>query len=210
MPVTINLNNVETTTNKSDSYTASSTTTYANTKALVDGLATKVGTGDASVTNNRGRKYFAYNNTTYTYTGTTAATILRTIYIPAGTLTANSTLELYVNYVASGIANAKTGGIYITTNSSAISGGTIMYSIQVGGTSLSWSKNLRLTNKNSLSSQLMFLTTTQPYYSANSTSAKTATAFDFSVGQYIHIYSSMLNAGDTVGISDYQCYIDKE
>ena len=39
MPVTINLNNVETTTNKSDSYTASSTTTYANTKALVDGLA---------------------------------------------------------------------------------------------------------------------------------------------------------------------------
>lgn len=41
MPVTINLNNVETTTNKSDSYTVSSTTTYANTKALVDGLATK-------------------------------------------------------------------------------------------------------------------------------------------------------------------------
>ena len=41
MPITINLNNVETTTNKSDSYTLSSTTTYANTKALVDGLATK-------------------------------------------------------------------------------------------------------------------------------------------------------------------------
>ena len=33
----------ENTTNKSDSYTASSTTTYANTKALVDGLATKGG-----------------------------------------------------------------------------------------------------------------------------------------------------------------------
>lgn len=41
MAIDINLNNVETTTNKSDSYTASSTTTYANTKALVDGLATK-------------------------------------------------------------------------------------------------------------------------------------------------------------------------
>lgn len=39
MAIDINLNNVETTTNKSDSYTASSTTTYANTKALVDGLA---------------------------------------------------------------------------------------------------------------------------------------------------------------------------
>ena len=42
MPVIVNLNNVETTTNKSSSYTASSTTTYANTKALVDGLATKL------------------------------------------------------------------------------------------------------------------------------------------------------------------------
>lgn len=41
MAIDINLNNVETTTNKSSSYTASSTTTYANTKALVDGLATK-------------------------------------------------------------------------------------------------------------------------------------------------------------------------
>ena len=188
MAIDINLNNVETTTNKSSSYTLSSTTTYANTKALVDGLATKVGTGDASVTNNRGRKYFAYDNTTYTYTGTTAATILKTIYIPAGTLTANSTLEMYVNYIASGILNAKTGGIYITTNPSALTGGTVIFSLQQGNTILSWSKNLRLTNKNSLSSQLMFLTTTQPYYSANSTGAKTATAFDFSVDQYINIY----------------------
>lgn len=36
--------------NKSSSYTLSSTTTYANTKALVDGLATK-GSGDALTTN---------------------------------------------------------------------------------------------------------------------------------------------------------------
>ena len=37
------LANVEKTANKSDSYTASSSTTYASTKALVDGLGTKVG-----------------------------------------------------------------------------------------------------------------------------------------------------------------------
>lgn len=208
--ITTAISGKEDTSNKSSSYTLSSTTTYANTKALVDGLATKVNTSDASVTNNRGRKYFAYDNTTYTYTGTTAQTILKTIHIPAGSLTANSTLELYVNFVASGVLNAKTGGIYITTNQSAISGGTVIYTLQVGGTILSWSKNLRLTNKNSLNSQLLFLTSTQPYYSSNSTSAKTATSFDFSVDQYIHIYSSMLNSGDTVGISDYQCYIDKE
>jgi hypothetical protein len=38
------VNAKENTSNKSSSYTTSSTTTYANTKALVDGLATKVTT----------------------------------------------------------------------------------------------------------------------------------------------------------------------
>lgn len=38
---TASITGKEDTSNKSSSYTASSTTTYANTKALVDGLATK-------------------------------------------------------------------------------------------------------------------------------------------------------------------------
>ena len=39
--ITIAISGKEDTSNKSSSYTASSTTTYANTKALVDGLSTK-------------------------------------------------------------------------------------------------------------------------------------------------------------------------
>ena len=54
----------EDTANKSSSYTASSTTTYANTKALVDGLATKQNTLTNPITGTGTNNEIAYFNTT--------------------------------------------------------------------------------------------------------------------------------------------------
>jgi len=73
----------ENTANKSSSYTASSTTTYANTKALVDGLATKQNSLYRSIT----------TASSSTLTGTLTETQLLQITIPANTLSATEILD---------------------------------------------------------------------------------------------------------------------
>jgi len=60
------VNSSEQTTNKSDSYTVSSTTTYPNTKALVDGLATKQNTLTNPITGSGTTNYVSK------FTGTTS------------------------------------------------------------------------------------------------------------------------------------------
>jgi hypothetical protein len=70
--------------NKSDSFTASSTTTYANTKALVDGLATKQNT-----------LVLAADYTDVAFTASSAPErIIRVLPIPKGTVPINGTLHL--------------------------------------------------------------------------------------------------------------------
>jgi len=65
----------ENTSNKSSSYTSSSTTTYANTKALVDGLATKQATLTNPVTGTgTNNEIAAFNSTGSTITSLTTAT----------------------------------------------------------------------------------------------------------------------------------------
>lgn len=75
MAIDINLNNVETTTNKSDSYTASSTTTYANTKALVDGLASR-----SSFLSLKGLNFSPADGQNYHFVDSEAPNINATIY----------------------------------------------------------------------------------------------------------------------------------
>lgn len=158
------------------------------------------------------RKYFAYNNTTYSYTGTTASTILRTIYIPANSMNLNSTLELHAIFGKSGTAGVMYYAAYITTNPSVITGGSIVKTNSFASNVLQGGFVLRLTNKNSLNSQAVQL----PNSGANqydtwqlTNFARTLLSIDFAVDQYLHIYSTLVNATDTAIIYDYQCYIDK-
>ena len=158
------------------------------------------------------RKYFAYNNTTYSYTGTTANTILRTIYIPANSMNLNSTLELHAIFGKSGTAGTMNYAAYITTNPSVITGGSIVKINAFAAGNLQGGFVLRLTNKNSLNSQAVQLQNPganqyDTWQTANF--ARTLLSIDFAVDQYIHIYSTLGNATDTAIIYDYQCYIDK-
>ena len=158
------------------------------------------------------RKYFAYNNTTYSYTGTTANTILRTIYIPANSMNLNSTLELHAIFGKSGAAGTMNYAAYITTNPSVITGGSIVKINAFASGHLQGGFVLRLTNKNSLNSQAIQLQNpaANQYDSWQLTNfARTLLSIDFAVDQYLHIYSTLGNATDTAIIYDYQCYIDK-
>lgn len=156
-----------------------------------------------------GRKYFAYNNTSYSYTGTTAIKIMRTIYIPAGTMDINSTLNLIAQCSKIGTAGTSFFSFYVTTNPSAIAGGiSLGYSSQ----SAPWvqlPKEIRLVNRNSLTSQTCQATNfngTSPL--AQSNGARTAYTIDFSVDQYIHMYFTLGNIADTAVLECFQCYID--
>lgn len=159
-----------------------------------------------------GRKYFAYDNTTYSYTGTTASTILRTIYIPANSMNLNSTLELHAIFGKSGTAGTMNYAAYITTNPSVITGGSFVKINAFAAGNLQGGFVLRLTNKNSLNSQAVQLANSganqyDSWQLANF--ARTLLSIDFAVDQYLHIYSTLGNATDTAIIYDYQCYIDK-
>jgi len=156
-----------------------------------------------------GRKYFAYDNTTYTYTGTTVATIVRTIYIPAGSMNENSTLELMSRFTKTGIAGNVTSSFYVTTNPTSLISGFVMWQVQAGSSNnLGWGSLIRITNKNSLSSQIYNQQSKSDFWSTQTSTWLSGTV-DFSVNQYIHIYMTLVSAADTTGITDYQCYIDK-
>ena len=93
--------------NKSDSFTASSTTTYANTKALVDGLATKQNT-----------LVLAADYTDVAFTASqTAERIIRTLFIPKGTVPIGRTLKL--SALVSKTGTASTTGLRIRVGTSA-------------------------------------------------------------------------------------------
>lgn len=80
--------------NKSDSFTASSTTTYASTKALVDGLATKQNT-----------IIIASNYTNVALTATSAETILHALLIPANTFGVGRDPKFNCLATKTGVAN---------------------------------------------------------------------------------------------------------
>lgn len=165
---------------------------------------------DNRLTNSRGRKYFAYDNTSYSYTGTTANTIVRTIPIEIGDMLENSTLSLMMNFFKTGTNSTFSMFLYITTNPSAATGGTQIGANGTGATSsLQFGKHYRLTNKNSLTSQLGQTSgNNADDFSTILTGAKQVLNIDFTVKQYLHIVMKANSALDTVGISDYQAYVD--
>ena len=73
--------------NKSDSYTSSSSTTYASTKALVDGLATKADLVDGKVPKAQSQpSTMVMDNSTYVITFTDATGAIQTIDLPLESL----------------------------------------------------------------------------------------------------------------------------
>lgn len=97
----------ENTANKSSSYTSSSTTTYANTKALVDGLATKQDSlGFTPVTNAR---TITINSTTYDLSADRTWTVSG---LPSGT----QGDIIYHNGTNWVVLNAGTSGKFLRTN----------------------------------------------------------------------------------------------
>lgn len=91
--------------NKSDSFTASSSTTYASTKALVDGLATKQNT-----------IIIASNYTNVALTATSAETILHALLIPANTFGVGRDPKFSCIATKTGVANLVTMRARIATS----------------------------------------------------------------------------------------------
>ena len=177
--------------------------------AVYDALALKLDANNAAVTNARNRKYFAYDNTTYTYTGATGDTILKTILIPGGTMGINSTLELFANFIKSGTAGNPGYGVYIGTSASALSGGNLVQYIQPGVTFLQSGIWVRLSTKNSQTSiNTKGLSQVAPSPQTSQTIPINNRAFNWASDLYVHIYATAANAADTQGIQDYQMYID--
>lgn len=197
MPVTINLNNVETTTNKSDSYTASSTTTYANTKALVDGLATKVDTSDSRLTDTRINRAIFKQNITLSHTGDTSNTLKYSSLIAAGTFEANDILKYSALIGSTSNANTKTFRFYFNTSAS-LSGATLISTYTISSGSLTIGLSRIMIFKNSLSSQEIGIVSSS-FQTEFSTSAvaPTALTINFAVDQYLIVAIQLANSGDT-------------
>jgi hypothetical protein len=181
------------------------TTSAPSEDAVFDALALK-----ANLSSSLSRKYFAFDNTTYTYTGTTAATIVRSIYIPANSMGANSTIEVYATFIKSGTAGSSSAVFYIGTNPSSTVGAVpVGFNATVANGNLQYGKLMRLTNKNSVNSQLrQAISFSTPDFYNQGSAAKASISIDFSVDQYVHIEMVLGNSGDTHGIADYQVYID--
>lgn len=187
----------EDTSNKSSSYTASSTTTYANTKALVDGLATKLNSNDASVTNTRITRAIFKQNTTLSHTGDTSNTLKYSSLIAGNTFEANDVLKWGAMIGATNNANAKTFRFYFNTTAS-LSGATLAatYTLFNGAVTIGTSRIMVF--KNSISSQEVGSSSSsfQSEYSSSS-SSPTALTINFAVDQYFIIAIQLANSGDT-------------
>lgn len=191
MPVTVNLNNVETTTNKSDSYTASSTTTYANTKALVDGLATKQ---DGLIFK---------QNTTITHTGTTTPTVIASFPIPIGFNEANDFWRIWgmcgVDITGGGAGNNQIR-MYIGPNPTDIGGATYTASIFIASTLRTYPISRTFVFKNSLTTFEGSALTTDSMQTDYTTfsNAPASVTIDFSTQKYLHILGILANVGNIV------------
>ena len=181
----------------------------ADNKDFGTGSGTVCEGNDSRLSNSRGRKLFAYDNTTYTYTGSTGDNILRTIPIPADTMGVNSVLEIFANFTKIGTAGNPAYILYLGTSAVALSGGNVIQYILPGATSLQSGIWCRLVNKNSQSSQnTKGISQVAANPQVSQTIPSVSRSFDFTTQLYLHIYATGANASDTQGILDYQVYID--
>lgn len=191
----------EDTSNKSSSYTASSTTTYANTKALVDGLATKLNSNDSSVTDTRINRAIFKQNLTLSHTGDTSNTLKYSSLIAGGTFNANDLLKFAALVGATSNANAKTFRFYFNTSAS-LSGATLIASHALSSGALTIAVSRFMVFKNSVSSQEISPTgvSYQSEYVSSGTLAPTTLSINFAVDQYFIVALQLGNSADTAYI----------
>jgi hypothetical protein len=175
----------ENTANKSSSYTASSTTTYANTKALVDGLATKM------------EKAIKITSDGTNVTGTTADTLTTSLAISANTFTTGDVLRIISFNEFTGTTGTKQVRFYINTSAS-LSGATLLGTAPnaVASTrAIGMDRNLVI---KSATSTKTHSTVTTTYTNSNITSgALTNANIDWTTTQYIIVSIQLGNAGDS-------------
>lgn len=116
----------EDTANKSSSYTASSTTTYPNTKALVDGLATK-----QAVLSYTPYKFIQTSQTAHT--GTLSETIVATATINGSTFNTSDVMKVLYGLNKGATTSGATLRLKINT-SNTLTGATTIATFNVTGT----------------------------------------------------------------------------
>lgn len=180
----------ENTANKSSSYTASSTTTYANTKALVDGLATKVGVVAKTTTDGTN------------VTGTTTETLSNSLLIPAGTFTTGDIIRITLFNEFTGSAGSRISRCYVNTSAS-LSGATLIATAPTSTTTTrSLGMDAIMTIKGTSNTRIKNVTSTSLTSSTATTSAPNSLNIDWSINQYI-IFPIQLGAGADSGFNSF-------
>ena len=178
----------ENTANKSDSYTASSSTTYTTTKALVDGLATKQ---NALYLN----KVTAASSAV---TGTLSETQCYRVLIPANTLASGDKLVIEGVLIGkTGTANTVTLRVKVSTSSTLPAGSTDAVATIVTTTtqlSILISRIYNIVGGNLYGAPLGTSLATAEGISTLSIGTK---AFDVTVDNYVYVSLQLANTGDS-------------
>jgi hypothetical protein len=176
--------------NKSDSFTASSSTTYASTKALVDGLANKQGGGV-------GNYLIAKQTTGTTITGTTAEALCMSVEL-------NNVFQLLDNpeFYFSGRKSGVLGGgalrMYINTSNS-LSGATL---IATGTALVAATRTANFSRTNgffpSLNTfQILSATSAQASDGINLSAAETSITWNYGSSYFLIVSIQLANSGDS-------------
>lgn len=190
--------------------------TLAETKTIL-GLAfgTLAGTyaegNDSRLSDARNQKMVAYKSEDSTHTGNTSETILCNLAIPAGSMGANDVFRYMSNMFATGVTGGKTFKAYLSPNNNSLTG-----AVQVGqtggiSTTVYFTLKKKIANKNSVSTNYVFLPATNSFTDevTSSATARSATNIDFSVNQWFIITVTLASSLDTGGVADVQVYIDR-
>ena len=180
----------ENTANKSSSYTASSTTTYANTKALVDGLATKstiVAKTTVDGTN---------------VTGTTGETLTATLTIPANTFTTGDIIRIEVFFEFTGTAGTKICRIY-TNTSASLSGASLLATTQTAAANTrSMGVDSLMAVKSATNTRLRAVSGATYTFTGVTSNASSTVNINWAVIQYI-VFSIQLGSAADSGFNSF-------
>lgn len=175
--------------NKSDSYTASSSTTYTTTKALVDGLATKQSTLSFTP--------YKYVQTSQTaHTGTSAETILATATITGSKFNANDVMKLIFGGGKTGTNGAYTIRVKINTTNTLASATTIATFTAGSSTAqyINISRSFSLSGGNLIGAPFTNSLITDI---VNNAGALSSTAYNTANTLYLFFTIQLVNSGDT-------------
>jgi hypothetical protein len=164
---------------------------------------------DSRLSDARYTKMFAYQNITQNLTGTTSQTILINILIPANTLGSNDKIY-FESQVSKAAAGAVTFHAYLSPNNNSLTGATIWGAENLTVAQRNAGFRRRLQNKNSISSNEAFDTST----GAETDDLEVNASMDvlninFGVDQYFIMTATNTTVGTSSDINNIQLYIDK-